>query len=72
MLVDAQQQAGFDQVIWNASDVTSGIYFCKLQAGYYSETKKIIFLNLTNWSTCRLEKTGSPDWCLKAYFYGMQ
>jgi flagellar hook assembly protein FlgD len=37
------------QIIWNGKDdsdksVTSGIYFYKLQAGKYSQTKKMILM----------------------------
>jgi len=41
-LIDKQQQAGCHQVVWNADDKTSGVYFYKLQAGDYIETKKML------------------------------
>jgi len=41
---DRLQPAGNHQVIWNAEDVSSGVYFYKIQAGDYTETKKMIFL----------------------------
>ena len=43
-LVNQKQPAGHHQVIWNATDVSSGIYFYKLSAGDYSETKKMVLL----------------------------
>jgi hypothetical protein len=43
-LVDANQQAGRYRVTWNAKDVLSGIYFYKIQAGEFSETKKMLLL----------------------------
>lgn len=42
-LVDAKREAGYHQVQWNAN-VPSGIYFYRLQAGEYVETKKMILL----------------------------
>lgn len=43
-LVDAEQEAGWKEIVWNASNVSSGIYFYKLQAGNFAETKKMIVL----------------------------
>ena len=43
-LIDQKQQAGYHQIIWNADDHTCGMYFYKLQAGDYIETKKMILL----------------------------
>ena len=41
-LVNEEQSAGWKEVLWNAKDVSSGIYFYKLQAGNFVETKKMI------------------------------
>jgi len=43
ILVNERKDAGSYQVEWNAN-VPSGIYFYRLQAGEYLETKKMIFL----------------------------
>ncbi|TFB09631.1 T9SS type A sorting domain-containing protein, partial [Candidatus Marinimicrobia bacterium MT.SAG.2] len=43
-LVDGQQQAGYHKVIWNASNVASGVYFYRLQAGNFVQTKKVMVL----------------------------
>jgi len=43
-LLDINQQAGFYQVTWNAENRPSGVYFYKIQAGDYIETKKMILL----------------------------
>jgi len=45
-LVDEEMQSGPHQVIWdgkneNGNEVSSGIYFYQLKAGYYKETKKL-------------------------------
>jgi hypothetical protein len=42
-LVDEQKDAGYFQATWNAT-VSSGIYFYRLQAGGFVETKKMMFL----------------------------
>jgi hypothetical protein len=43
-LVNRREEEGYHQVIWNATNVPSGIYFYRLQAGEFLETKKIILL----------------------------
>jgi len=43
-VVDGYQEAGEHQVIWDASDYSSGVYFYKLQAGDYVSTKKMNLL----------------------------
>lgn len=48
-LVDGFQRGGHHPVIWNGRDasdkpVGSGIYFYKIKAGYYQETKKMILV----------------------------
>jgi hypothetical protein len=41
-LVDGEQQAGYNSVVWDASQVSSGLYFYKLTAGDYSETRRMM------------------------------
>lgn len=43
-LVEGYKDAGWHKVTWNASGVSSGIYFYRLQAGELIETKKMILL----------------------------
>jgi len=43
-LVSESQQAGYHKVIWDASNLPSGIYFYRLQAGDFIETRKMILL----------------------------
>lgn len=42
--VDNFQPAGFYQYEFNASNLSSGFYFCKLAVGNYSETKKMVLI----------------------------
>ena len=42
--VNEAQNAGTYQVEWNASNLSSGIYFYKLTSGFYSETKKMLLV----------------------------
>jgi hypothetical protein len=43
-LVDREQEAGYKSVIWEASEVSSGLYFYKLTAGDYSETRRMMLV----------------------------
>lgn len=43
-LVDAKVNSGYHEVRWHADKLASGIYFYKMQAGKYSDAKKLIYL----------------------------
>ena len=43
-LSDGLKSAGRHQAVWHANDMPSGIYFYKLQADDYTETRKMILL----------------------------
>jgi hypothetical protein len=43
-LVAKQLSAGIYTVPWNASGVGSGVYYYRLQAGDFVETKKLVLL----------------------------
>ncbi|MFQ5870003.1 MAG: right-handed parallel beta-helix repeat-containing protein [Candidatus Zixiibacteriota bacterium] len=43
-LVDSKQQTGYRSVVWDASEVSSGLYFYKLTTGDLSETKRMILV----------------------------
>jgi len=43
-LVNAEQEAGFHRVIFNANELTEGVYYCHLQAGAYTATKRVVLL----------------------------
>jgi hypothetical protein len=43
-LVDADQEANFHKVQWDAKDLASGVYFCTLTAGDFKAVKKMVFL----------------------------
>lgn len=43
-LARGRREAGFHRVIWDASDVPSGIYFYRVMTGYYSEIGKMILV----------------------------
>ncbi len=43
-VVQGEQSAGHHQITWDASDHSSGIYFYRIQAGEYAETKKMVLL----------------------------
>jgi hypothetical protein len=43
-LVNEEKQVGTYEVNWNASNLQSGVYFYRLQAGSFVQTRKMILL----------------------------
>jgi len=43
-LVDSKQQAGYRSVNWDASSVSSGLYFYRLTVGDYTETRRMLLV----------------------------
>ncbi|MFQ6092167.1 MAG: hypothetical protein ACE5OR_05720 [bacterium] len=48
-LVDEEKEAGYYTVIWNGkdrngNDVASGIYFYRLEAGEFTDTKRMLLV----------------------------
>lgn len=43
-IVNEEKPAGYYEVEWDASKVSSGVYIYRLVAGKYISTKKMIFL----------------------------
>jgi hypothetical protein len=43
-LVNEEKPAGTYELIWNAANLSSGVYFYQLKAGSYVETKKMILI----------------------------
>jgi hypothetical protein len=44
MLVNERREAGIYEVVFNASTLSSGTYFYRLQSNTFVETKKMILL----------------------------
>jgi hypothetical protein len=43
-LVNEALPAGIHNRTWNAADIASGVYFFRLQAGGFIETKKLVLM----------------------------
>ena len=43
-LLNEEQNAGRYQIQWNAAELASGVYFYRIQAGQFSDTKKLILM----------------------------
>jgi hypothetical protein len=44
MLVNEQQEAGGHEAIFDASNLASGVYICRLQAGAFAATRKLVMV----------------------------
>jgi hypothetical protein len=43
-LVDGEQSAGYHNIMWDASEISGGIYLYRLETKTYTETRKMLFL----------------------------
>ncbi len=43
-IVNEHKQSGYHQITWNSNNISSGIYFYKIHAGEFVETKKMVLL----------------------------
>ena len=43
-LVDAHQKTGYHQVEWDASGLASGLYYYRIEAGTFVQTRKMVYL----------------------------
>jgi hypothetical protein len=43
-LINDYRSPGYHSVLWNASNVSSGLYFYRIEAGEYTETRKCLIL----------------------------
>jgi hypothetical protein len=43
-LVDEKQEPGIYEIVWNARDLSSGLYFCVIQAGDWRQVRRMILL----------------------------
>ena len=42
LLLDREVNAGTHRINWDASALTAGIYYCRINVGSYTETKQMI------------------------------
>ena len=47
-LVNGMQSAGQHQVVFNAKDLTSGVYFARLTAGDFRQTRKVLLTEVSH------------------------
>ncbi|MBC8310818.1 MAG: T9SS type A sorting domain-containing protein [Candidatus Marinimicrobia bacterium] len=43
-LIDANMDAGYHSITWNADSYSSGVYFIKMIAGEYVDTQKLMLV----------------------------
>jgi len=43
-LLDDRKPAGYHEVLWDASQISSGIYIYRIKAGDFVQTKKMILM----------------------------
>jgi hypothetical protein len=43
-LVDQEKPAGVHRETWNASRMASGVYFCRLRSGTFTQTRKLLLI----------------------------
>lgn len=44
VLVDSNQEAGFHKVVWDATDMASGVYFYQITANTFTSTKRMVLM----------------------------
>jgi hypothetical protein len=44
VLVDGNQEAGFHKVVWDASNMASGVYFYRITANSFTSTKRMVLM----------------------------
>jgi flagellar hook assembly protein FlgD len=44
VLVDGSQDAGYHTVEWKADNLSSGVYFYRIQANDYTATKRMVLM----------------------------
>lgn len=43
-ILNESRRAGYHEIIWDASSVSSGIYLCKIKIGNFADTKSMVLL----------------------------
>ena len=44
VLVDSNQEAGYHKVVWDATDMASGVYFYQITANTFTSTKRMVLM----------------------------